>query len=266
VERLLAGPNGRQPLVLDDLHWADPATLDLLEHLVARQAPVTLLGTWRMEDPLVPSHVRGWWERMRRLPATTTLALDPLDRTGTVEQIEQLGVATPGLADRVFARSGGRPLFTEQLAVHGGDDLPELLGDLLNRRLGELGPDAELVATWLGVADRPLLRGRPRDTERPRRRADVLGAARARKPLPAGHPCNRRGPSPPAPGRGGPPPAAPPRATGRAPGGRRAAGQHRMSRCRGRRALARRAMLNRSWSGVNGPREQPRRGARQARP
>jgi tetratricopeptide (TPR) repeat protein len=156
VERLLAGPNGRLALVLDDLHWADPATLDLIEHLVARQAPVTLLGTWRLEDPLVPSHAQGWWERMRRLPATTTLALGPLDRAGTVEQVEQLGVATPGFADRVFARSGGQPLFTEQLAVHGGDDLPELLGDLLNRRLGELGADAERVATWLGVADRPL--------------------------------------------------------------------------------------------------------------
>ena len=38
-------------LVLDDLHWADPATLDLLEHLVARRASVALLGTWRLDDP-----------------------------------------------------------------------------------------------------------------------------------------------------------------------------------------------------------------------
>ena len=154
VARLLAT---RLPLVLDDLHWADPGTLDLLEHLVASRAPVTLVGTWRLDDSTLPEPTRDWWQRMRRLRDTTTLELRPLDRHQTAEQIEQLGVAPePGLVDRVYARSGGRPLFTEQLAVHGGEELPEVLADLLDRRLSALGPDAELVAVRLGVADRPL--------------------------------------------------------------------------------------------------------------
>ena len=42
----------RRPLaiVLEDLHWSDTATLDLVEHLVVR-GPVRLLGTWRLDDP-----------------------------------------------------------------------------------------------------------------------------------------------------------------------------------------------------------------------
>src|SRR6185369_6456081 len=72
VARLLASG---LPLVLDDLHWADPDTMDLLEHLVASRAPVTLVGTWRLDDSMLPEPTRDWWQRMRRLQATATLAL-----------------------------------------------------------------------------------------------------------------------------------------------------------------------------------------------
>jgi hypothetical protein len=163
VERLLVGTEGvaRLTLVLDDLHWADPATLDLLEHLVARRAPVGLVGTWRLDDPSIPEATRAWWERVRRHPVSI-LRLGPLDRGATIELLAGLGVDTaPDFVDRVYQRSRGQPLFTEQLAVHGGgdDELPDLLAELLDRRLSELGGDAGLVTTMLGVADRPLTVG-----------------------------------------------------------------------------------------------------------
>jgi tetratricopeptide (TPR) repeat protein len=162
VERVLAGPGrgSRLALVLEDLHWADPGTLDLLEHLVARRAPVALMGTWRQDDPSLPEETRAWWDRIRRHPLTAVVRLGPLDRTATAALMAGLGVdPTPAAVDRVYRRSRGQPLFTEQLAVQPDDGgaLPELLADLLGHRLGQLGDDARLVTTALGVADRRLL-------------------------------------------------------------------------------------------------------------
>ena len=146
-----AAPGPRRPALGGPGHAGPPGAP------VVSRAPVSPgghLATGRL-DPV---------GRDPRLVATdappaghVTMELRALDRRETAEQIERLGVPPdPGLVDRVYARSGGQPLFTEQLAVHGGEELPELLADLLDRRLGALGPDAEVVAVRLGVADRPL--------------------------------------------------------------------------------------------------------------
>ena len=67
------------------------------------------------------------------------------------------GSADPGLVDRIHRRSQGQPLFTEQLAgLDGTEELPRLLGDLLDQRLSGLGAPAWAIARALGVADRPL--------------------------------------------------------------------------------------------------------------
>ena len=44
----------RVALLVEDMHWSDPATLDFVEHLVARGLPVPVLGTWRSDDPETP--------------------------------------------------------------------------------------------------------------------------------------------------------------------------------------------------------------------
>jgi tetratricopeptide (TPR) repeat protein len=161
LARLLEGPadGPRLALVLDDLHWADPETLDLLEHLLARSAPAAVVGTWRLQDDSIGEAAQEWWVRVRRLPGTAVLPLRPLDRDETAEQIAQLGLpAGRELVDRVFRRSQGLPLFTEQLAAEpeSTDELPALLGDLLERRLGALDGPATAVAGCLAVADRPM--------------------------------------------------------------------------------------------------------------
>ena len=151
-------------VVLEDLHWADASTLDLVEHLLDRLHGLRVVGTWREEDPATRDSAREWLERVRRLPSVATLTLGPLNRDETAEQLTLLGaVGEPDLAERIHRRSGGLPLFTEQLAAHAADHrtsddqpLPRLLGDLLARRLAGLGPDATAAARVLAVADRPL--------------------------------------------------------------------------------------------------------------
>ncbi|MFC4784210.1 ATP-binding protein [Nocardioides sp. MAHUQ-72] len=149
----------RLALLVEDLHWADSTTLDLLEHVLARGTDVPVVGTWRLDDPATPVATSEWFVRVRRLPAVTTLVLGPLSLEETAEQLALLA-ARPVTADRVASihrRSEGQPLFTEQLAAQDdGQDLPRLLGDLLDRRIEGLGGPAWAVARALGVADRSL--------------------------------------------------------------------------------------------------------------
>ncbi len=148
----------RWALLLEDLHWADPDTLDLLEHLLARGATVPVLGTWRLDDPDVRPTVRDWWARMGR--TASVVELGPLARDETAAQLELLTGTAPSATDveRIHARTLGLPLFTEQLAAAGGPGgpVPRLLDELLVHRLEGLSPEGWALAAVLGAADRDL--------------------------------------------------------------------------------------------------------------
>ena len=150
----------RLALLIEDLHWADTATLDLLEHLVTRGPEVPVFGTWRHDDQTIARANAEWFNRVRRMPAVTTLTLTPLSREETREQLTLLTGQVPGTAfvDSIHRRTQGQPLFTEQLAAYGDPDrpLPSMLADLLDARLGDLTGPAWSAARALGVADRSL--------------------------------------------------------------------------------------------------------------
>jgi hypothetical protein len=145
-------------VLTEDLHWADAATLDLLEHLLTRPAPPAIVGTWRDEDPDVRASALEWLDRVRRLPSVKSVRLGPLTRQETVEQLAMLGRATAGsVVDLIHRRSAGVPLYVEQLAADDDpEDLPLLLAELLDRRVSRLEGPSDRVAGALAVADRAL--------------------------------------------------------------------------------------------------------------
>jgi len=152
----------REPLVLivEDLHYVDASTLEVLGRVMDRieAAPVLLLLTAR------PTFVSPWAERS----ALTTLTLDRLTEPQVEEMIARLagtGGLPPGLARRIAAKTDGVPLFVEELTkavLEARDqtasedsgsllslDLPSTLRDSLTARLDRLGPArgvAELAA------------------------------------------------------------------------------------------------------------------------
>ena len=146
-------------LVVEDLHWADPTTLDLVEHLLARSVPVPVVGSWRTEDPNTPQASSDWFARVQRFSDVRALRLGPLTRDETAEQLALLGTRLPERLDSIHSRTLGQPLFTEQLAAHLDADhgLPEQLAELLDRRLDGLSDSGWAVLRTLGVAERPLL-------------------------------------------------------------------------------------------------------------
>lgn len=136
LERLFALA-ARQPvlLVVEDLHWADPSTIELLQMFVMREhaAPMLVLLTAR------PGFVPPWREA---LADTITLgALDKADTTALIAAVApRIGSATAG---RIVERADGIPLFAEELARQSAASdlsaIPSSLQDLLATRLDGMG-------------------------------------------------------------------------------------------------------------------------------
>jgi len=141
-------------LVLDDLHWAEPALLDLVESLVssARGAPILLVCIAR--DDLVE-------ERPAFPGASERLVLDPLSDEETETLADHLlpeSALDAATHDRLVTAAEGNPLFLEQLVAHvaetGQLEPPETLRALLAARLDRLGPGERGVLERAAVAGR----------------------------------------------------------------------------------------------------------------
>ena len=156
-------------VVIEDCHWADPTTLDLLLHLTTRPSPVPLICTWRSEDPGVSAAHGAWLSQVRRGPEVATLELGRLDRQETAQQLRLIRGAEPdaALVDVVHARSQGIPLYTAHLATGTtADELPHELADVLDTRLGDLEGAPWHVVRTLGLAQRRLSMATLRDVTR----------------------------------------------------------------------------------------------------
>jgi tetratricopeptide (TPR) repeat protein len=173
IDTVLTRLAATQPLavVVEDLHWADSATLDLLEYLLARGQQVPLVGSWRLDDPSTPTTSNEWWVRVRRHDGVSVVELGALTDAETKEQVALISSATPSddLVERIYTRSQGNPLFTEQLSIQAESSgaaqtpMPRLLADVLDQRLEGLPDQAWQVARILSVADRPLGAARLRE-------------------------------------------------------------------------------------------------------
>ncbi|MEV6303038.1 AAA family ATPase [Actinoplanes sp. NPDC051861] len=155
VGQVLSRIAARRPVVavVEDLHWADEATLDLLTYLrAAPLGPVTLIVTCRDDEPLEPPVAR-WLEQVRR-PETTRVELTGLSRTALAE-LAGLPPDSPSIGE-LARRTQGNPFFAQELLAAEGDRPPRALTDLLLARSRRAGPAARTVLAVLAVAARPV--------------------------------------------------------------------------------------------------------------
>jgi predicted ATPase len=135
VERL--GEHEPVVLVIEDAHWADGSTRDLLSFLF-RNPPrgrVLPVVTFRPEEP----ETRPLFADLSRLPHVTRLDLPPLSPSEVADQVRGiLGAADPALVRDAHARAGGNPLFVEALVAGPGETVPGSLRDLLLGRVRRL--------------------------------------------------------------------------------------------------------------------------------
>ncbi|HTE62372.1 MAG TPA: AAA family ATPase, partial [Solirubrobacteraceae bacterium] len=144
-------------LLIEDLHWADASTRAFLRFLAATldDEPLLLVATYRPDElhrrhPLRP--LLAELERVRAL----RIDLSALNRDELAEQLDDILGAPPdaGLVDRLYARSEGNPLFTEELLAAGMDGLgalPPSLAAALALRIERLGDDAQELVRVLSA-------------------------------------------------------------------------------------------------------------------
>jgi DNA-binding CsgD family transcriptional regulator/tetratricopeptide (TPR) repeat protein len=173
VAELLDGVARRSPLALliEDVHWADTATLDFLTYLTrsGRGSSVTVVVTCRSDEVSLDAAAADWLTHVRRDAGVQEIRPGPLSHAEVVEQVTVLtGEAPPGgLVDEVYARAEGHPFFTEQLVAAVTDSeqiappaaLPARLAELLVGRTARCDANARAVLAALAVAGRPLSEG-----------------------------------------------------------------------------------------------------------
>ncbi len=186
IRRLFEGVARERPLVavVEDVHWAPPTLLDLLEYLVAFSsgAPILLLCLAR---PELLDERPSWRAPQPRRSLVTLEALSD------AEARELVAARAPdddrGASDRIVTRAEGNPLFLEQLVAAGIDDggagLPPSLQAVLAARIDRLDPGQRALLSRASVEGRAFHVGALRellpDDERPRLETTILALVRA---------------------------------------------------------------------------------------
>ncbi|WP_091060101.1 helix-turn-helix transcriptional regulator [Micromonospora humi] len=140
-------------LVIEDLHWADRSTRDLIGFLVraARATRLLVVCTYRTDELHRGHPLRPFLAELDRVRGVDRIELARLDRDGTAAVLaDLLGVEPSARAvDDVHDRTQGNPFFIEELAAAGDPVgcavLPETLRDLLLARVDRLPEPAQRV-------------------------------------------------------------------------------------------------------------------------
>jgi DNA-binding CsgD family transcriptional regulator len=142
-------------LVVEDLHWADESTCELVSFLarVIRTSPVLLVVTVRAEELEPVRPVGVLIGELARMPHAERLVLTPLDSVGVAALVEAItGMAASARdTDRLMQRAAGNPFFTEELLAAGPNapTVPASINDVLAARVAQLPAAGQRV---LGAA------------------------------------------------------------------------------------------------------------------
>ena len=184
VVGLLATTSGRRPvvLVLDDLQWADKASLVLLRHLASSDQAmrVMVLGTHRDTELSTTHPLTETLAALHRLSGVSRIRLSGLDDSGVVSYLEaaagqDLDDAAVGLAHAIYRETDGNPFFVGEVLRHLTETgavyrdgtgrwvadnppeqmpLPDSLRTVIRARVGRLGERAGRVLSVASVIGR----------------------------------------------------------------------------------------------------------------
>ena len=146
-------------LTLEDLHWADRSTRTFVDFLARglRRERVMLLLSYRTDELHRRHPLRSLLAELERLERARRVELDPFDRLELAEALTDiLGEApTEKLVERLYMRSEGNPLYTEELLAAGLDGrgaAPQSLRDAFMLRIERLSPGAQSAARAISAA------------------------------------------------------------------------------------------------------------------
>ena len=161
---LLGALSDRAPvvLVIEDVHWIDRATRDLLTFLARNltEERIAIMLTFREHDLPRGHPILAWLAEIERSPSTVVVEPARLDARAVARQLRLIAGhdVAADVVDRVARRSDGNPLFVEELYASEGDDVagPRSLTEVLIARIAKLDPAARAVVDAAAVAGRPV--------------------------------------------------------------------------------------------------------------
>lgn len=167
-----ASQHGSGVVFVDDLQWADEASLGLLAYLAnrLRGRPVLLALSWRDDELSSRHHVQALAETARRSRSARIVSLDRLSR-GDVDELVRAAGRDPELTPDLHRRSGGLPFFVveylDALGAAGSGEpdwgVPGGIRELLTARLDSLGDLAAQVLAAGAVLGRSFTAEEARD-------------------------------------------------------------------------------------------------------
>jgi DNA-binding CsgD family transcriptional regulator/tetratricopeptide (TPR) repeat protein len=140
---------GPAVFVLEDVHWADEATLDVLRLLARRveSVPALVVATYR--DELDRTHpLRLVLGEVATGGAVRRLKLAPLSRRA----VEELARPHDVDADELYDKTGGNPFFVVEALAAGAAHIPDTVRDAVLARAAQLGNDARALLEAVAVA------------------------------------------------------------------------------------------------------------------
>lgn len=143
-------------LRIEDLHWADELSLDVLGRLapLLRRGRSLVIATHRSDEVRDGSALAAWRSRLLGQRFAEEVPLSRLDRDGTVKLAEALLGELPSatFVDELWARSNGIPLYIEELIAAGGTHMvPDTIAEAVRGRSARLDNRTREVADAAAV-------------------------------------------------------------------------------------------------------------------
>lgn len=141
-------------LVLEDLHWADEATLDALRYLARRieGMPTLVVGTYRHDEVTAHHPMTLLLGDLATVAGVRRVQVPPLTVDGVRHLVAQHDV--PVDATALHARTGGNPFFVTESLAAGAEVLPRTVSDAILARVGRLSTEAQDAAAAAAVLGR----------------------------------------------------------------------------------------------------------------
>jgi DNA-binding CsgD family transcriptional regulator/tetratricopeptide (TPR) repeat protein len=145
------GEGGPTGVVVEDLHWADEATLDWLSYVSRRLAtlPVLVLATYRDDEPGDDGLLADVMGRLATHSSTRRIGLPRL----SAEALAQ--IAPAAYAEELHALTGGNPFYVGEVLAMGATEVPPSVADVVRARVRGHSPGAQRILAAAAILGRP---------------------------------------------------------------------------------------------------------------
>jgi DNA-binding CsgD family transcriptional regulator/tetratricopeptide (TPR) repeat protein len=144
------GPTG---VIIEDLHWADEATLDWLAHLSRRvlRLPTLVIVTSRDDEPQPDARLRTTLGQIVTHRSTRRMALPPL----TASAVRRMASAAGADAERVLTLTSGNPFLVSEMVSAPAEGVPQSVADVVAGRTLQLSAQGQGLLAAAAVVGRP---------------------------------------------------------------------------------------------------------------